>query len=81
MKILLDSHILLWSVLEPHKLPKNIYTILDKNKYPSFISIASLWEIAIKANVGKLHLPEDFFNTIANSDTTILNITPTRAIA
>lgn len=72
----INSNVLLWSILEPHKLSANIRNILEKNEYPPFISIISLWEIAIKANIGRLTLPADFFSEVCSSDVTILNITP-----
>lgn len=76
MKILFDSHMLLWSVFEPEKLPRNVCKILDNDECQFFVSVASLWEIAIKASIGKINLPKDFFDEITNSNVNILNILP-----
>lgn len=57
MKFLLDTHVFLWSVAEPQKLhPKTRAAIADR-KNDVQLSIASIWEIAIKYGLGKLTLP------------------------
>ena len=56
MKYLLDSHVLFWIItgdLQLSRKAKNIY-LDEKNKI--FISIASLWEIAIKISLNKLSI-------------------------
>jgi PIN domain nuclease of toxin-antitoxin system len=47
---------------------------------PKFISIASLWEIAIKAGIGKLAMPERLLETITESDVQLLPITPAHVL-
>jgi len=48
MNYLVDTHALLWMMFEPKKLSQKSQEILaDKSLY-KFVSIASLWEIAIK---------------------------------
>jgi PIN domain nuclease of toxin-antitoxin system len=57
MKILLDTHIFLWYVGADPKLPDSYQAaILDPGNEVS-LSVASLWEIAIKHQLGKLPLP------------------------
>ena len=54
MRYLLDTHTLLWLLDSPSHIP---LATLDKLKDPRnalFISVASLWEIAIRRSVGKL---------------------------
>ena len=56
MKLLLDSHTLIWAVENPAKLsPLAAAAILDPNN-ERWLSAASIWEIAIKAGQGKLSL-------------------------
>lgn len=50
---LLDSHILLWYLAADQRLNPAIKDLIDQGKNLNF-SIASLWEIAIKFNIGKL---------------------------
>lgn len=56
MKYLLDTHVFIWFIEGSEQLPPNIRTkILDINN-DCYISIASLWEMAIKSSMGKLIL-------------------------
>ncbi|MDQ3845794.1 MAG: type II toxin-antitoxin system VapC family toxin [Bacteroidota bacterium] len=60
MKYLLDTHTLIWLLDEPEKLSAKAYsTILDINNTCS-VSIASLWEMVIKAGLNKLELRVSF---------------------
>ena len=53
MRLLLDTHIFLWSVTDDRKLTKGARKlILDADDV--FISSASIWEASIKAGLGKL---------------------------
>jgi len=51
-RILLDTHLLLWAVSEPRKLPKEARRWIDEAEV--FVSAASIWEVSIKAALGKL---------------------------
>lgn len=53
MKYIIDTHILLWFLDEPEKLSDNVLRIM-KYESPLAISIASLWEIAIKQRLNKI---------------------------
>src|SRR3954470_11165488 len=77
MRVLLDSHILLWSIFEKNKLSKKVQEIILNSNNLVFISIASLWEISIKKSLGRLSIPETFFDNIyKNSGFEILLIQP-----
>jgi PIN domain nuclease of toxin-antitoxin system len=71
MKILLDTHYLLWSFIDTSKIDKKIYSELLSDENEVFYSQASLWEISIKYNLGKIVLvgmdPEGFYQEIENS--------------
>ena len=54
---LLDTHPLLWFFHDDPKLPERTKDIICSNVEVS-ISIATLWEIAIKKSIGKLNIPE-----------------------
>lgn len=64
---LLDTHILLWSRLDPAKLAKNQKMILEASDARKVISSISIWEISLKFSLGKLelggHTPEEFLNS------------------
>lgn len=48
MKILLDTHIVLWSLLNNPKLPEQAKIEISDKKNAIFVSVVSLWEVAIK---------------------------------
>jgi PIN domain nuclease of toxin-antitoxin system len=56
MKLLLDTHILLWAAGQPEKLSESARTLLTKSENALFFSAASIWEIVIKLGLGR----EDF---------------------
>lgn len=56
MKYLLDTHIWLWSLLEPDRLDENILKVLDNKDNDLFVSPISLWETMILAEKGKIEL-------------------------
>ena len=56
MKILLDTHILLWFLTGDEKLLTKERQVIEDKVNTVWVSIASLWEIAIKYDLGKLQL-------------------------
>jgi PIN domain nuclease of toxin-antitoxin system len=52
MRILLDTHLLLWSLSQPTKLSAQVRRQIDAAEV--YASAASIWEISIKATLGKL---------------------------
>ena len=54
MRILLDTHTALWMVNEHEKLSPTAKALLRDDEHTLFISITSLWEMAIKVSLGKL---------------------------
>jgi PIN domain nuclease of toxin-antitoxin system len=58
VRLLLDTHILLWWLAESPKLSKTIKArIADAENV--YVSAASVWEMAIKTAIGKLDAPDD----------------------
>jgi len=56
MDYILDTHVLLWSMFESIKLSATAQKILQDKNARRFVSISSMWEIAIKNRIGKLPL-------------------------
>ena len=54
MKILLDTHALVWWFSEPAKLSKRATSIITNASNIVLVSAASAWELATKANLGKI---------------------------
>ena len=53
MRLLLDTHILLWALGEPSKLPAAVRTLIVDPANDILFSAASIWEIAIKVQIGR----------------------------
>lgn len=53
MKLLLDTHLLLWAAGEPDRLSPDARTLIEAPENELFFSAASLWEIAIKRGLGR----------------------------
>jgi len=60
MKLLLDTHIFLWFIVGSPHLTAEDRALIEDERNRKFISVASLWEIAIKSSIGKLTLSAPF---------------------
>ena len=60
MRLLLDTHTLIWFITNDAKLSDKALQLIEDGTNTAFVSIASLWEIAIKMNLGKLLAGQDF---------------------
>jgi PIN domain nuclease of toxin-antitoxin system len=60
MSLLLDTHTLLWFLREPELLPGKVTEAIESAGKQAFVSMATLWEIAIKVSINKLSLPGEF---------------------
>ncbi len=80
MRLLLDTHVFLWFVLNDAKLTLKAKTLIEDPSNDILISPASYWEIAIKVSHKKLNLfatYDDFMRRgIAGNDFDILPIEP-----
>ena len=65
MKLLLDTHVFLWFIMGSALLSADTRALIEDEKNRKFISVASLWEIAIKSSIGKLSLSAPFDQLIA----------------
>src|SRR4051794_6333103 len=81
MNLLPDTHAFLWFVVESlgGDLPAPTKELLEDGNNELFLSVASIWEIAIKISTGKLHLPQPIVqiaeSQIQSGDVRLLNIT------
>jgi PIN domain nuclease of toxin-antitoxin system len=58
VKILLDTHVLLWAMQDSRHLSTNARKLIGAAD-ATYASAASLWEIAIKASLGKISIDSD----------------------
>ncbi len=82
---LLDTHVFLWMITEESKLTAGVTDILENSDNKLFMSIACLWEIAIKYQLGKLPLakaPEKYIpHHLSITGVQILPIEPNHALS
>ena len=75
---LIDTHVLIWSLFDTDKLSDNAKQIITENEN-IFVSIASLWEIAIKQTIGKLDIDcsiVDIASQCIDLDIDVISILP-----
>jgi PIN domain nuclease of toxin-antitoxin system len=59
MKLLLDTHIFLWSLLNPSQLSKRVVDELEKPSNELWLSPISTWEIVLLNEKGRIVLDPD----------------------
>lgn len=74
MTLLLDSHVLIWVLGRPENLSPPARRALSDPDNRRFISIVSLWEIAIKVSVGKLDFPAQLDEAIEHAAAALLPV-------
>jgi PIN domain nuclease of toxin-antitoxin system len=78
MQLLLDTHTFIWFISGDQALPQKALDAIKNTENKCYISIASIWEIAIKFSLKKLELKSDFDNIIdflASNDIEVLQLT------
>lgn len=54
MRLLLDTHIFIWYILDIQKISATVRALIDDEDNEILLSTASIWEMAIKQSTGKL---------------------------
>ena len=75
MKLLLDTHILLWWLTPDRKLSQTEVDIITEPDNLAFVSAATGWEITVKKMIGKLEAPDDLPVALAANNFLELQIT------
>jgi PIN domain nuclease of toxin-antitoxin system len=79
MRVLLDTHLLLWALGSPLKLSKETRKLVDTSEV--YVSAASIWEISIKASLGKLDAdPEEILAALEPAGLSILPVLGQHAV-
>ena len=72
--ILLDSHVLLWLLFKPDRLSVKVLELIETANV-IYVSTASLWELILKYNKGKLDFaPKDILSGYKNSGIILMPI-------
>ena len=85
MRVFLDTHTFLWALDDDPRLSQTARTLIDAPDTDRLLSVASLWEIAIKYSIGKLIAPTPPAPTLLEqvrlNNITLLPIAPEEALA
>ena len=71
MKLLLDTHIWIWSVSEPQRLGRRVARELDNAQNQLWLSPVSIWETLMLHRKGRLKIPEGFSTWVTRALTTL----------
>ncbi len=75
--MLLDTHLLLWSVIDPGRFSESYRAAVEDARTPVYFSIVSVWEIAIKFKLGRADFgvrPERIVAAAHNADFAQLDV-------
>lgn len=81
MKLLLDTHVLLWWLDDPGLLSAAANSAIRDGNSAVHVSAATVWEIVIKKALGKLDAPGNLEETIRTCRFTSLPVTVAHALA
>ena len=59
MRLLLDTHVVVWALSEPKRLAGRAQRAIEDSKNDVFVSVVSPWELAVKGPRQGLHTPDD----------------------
>lgn len=76
MKYMLDTHTLIWLLQGNDALSRKAKDIIEETDSEKYISIASIWEIAIKVSLEKLQLAKPLESFLFDLSQTNINILP-----
>lgn len=81
MRLLLDTHIWLWSLQDPHKLGKRVQRELRDPENERWLSPISTWEALLLHAKGRIRLPDDLTTWVARATAPLLEAPLTHEIA
>ena len=64
MKVLLDTHVVLWALADDPRLTPTHRDFFGDTDTELYVSSVTIWEIAIKSGLGKLDAPDDIQNIL-----------------
>ena len=80
MRLLLDTHVLLWALADDARLTRQVRDVIVDGSNEVLVSAVSVWEITIKTALGTLEAPKDLLEAVADAAFTPLPISPDHAL-
>ncbi len=81
MKYLLDTHVILWWLSDPKRLSKKVRDLIADRDQQICVSSVSFWEMAIKASIGRLTLPNSILDIVKQDAIELLSMTAEDGLA
>src|SRR5262245_2414511 len=81
MRLLLDTHVVLWALAASPNLARNLRRTIADPKNDVLVSAATVWEIAINKRLGKLDAPDNLLEVLEASNFSPLSISFVHAAA
>ncbi len=75
MRLVLDTHALLWALIEPERLTDDARAEMTDPGNDVMVSVVSAWEITIKQAAGRLDAPDDLLSALAEQGFVPLAVT------
>jgi len=79
LNLLIDTHILVWSLSDPGRLAPICREALESPRNQIWVSSISVWEIFVKAKIGKLRVPQGLVEAIVSQGMQCLPFTAEHA--
>lgn len=67
MRLLLDTHVMLWAISDPERLSAQARGAIASEENEVFVSVVSPWEIAIKKSRNRIETPDDLDRGLESS--------------
>ena len=81
MRLLLDSHILVWAILQPERMTSALERTLADQRNERYVSAATIWELGLKQGREKISLPRDLTTDLEEINAKALDVTMEHAVA
>jgi PIN domain nuclease of toxin-antitoxin system len=81
MRLLLDTHVLLWWLDDPARVSELVRDVIYSQENAVYVSAATVWEIVIKKGLGKLDSPDNLGEVLRACQFSSLPITTEHALA
>ena len=81
MKLLVDSHVMVWWLAQPERLSREAVEALTDGNNEAYFSAASVWELGLKMARGKLKMPSGFVELLRTDGFVPLPVTVAHAEA
>ncbi len=81
MRLLLDSHIVVWAILQPERMTSALERTLADQRNERYVSAATIWELGLKQGREKIALPRDLTTDLEEINAEALDVTFGHAVA